>query len=275
MSHALPPDVSAPSDAPTAGLSRRDAVVALGLAGLSASVLPASVLASPQPESAPPATSGRALLSAGDMGWDPAKREWSLPPLPYAHDALEPFIDAQTMTIHHSQHHAAYVRGMNTCQKKLSEIRLGQSDPALTEHWTRKLAFHLSGHINHVLFWNLLAGPKAGGGGKPDGPLAQAIDRDFGAFDAFSKQFTAAATAVEGSGWAWLLHHGSTDQLVILAGEKQQHMAMGDLTPILGVDVWEHAYYLKYQSKRGEYLAAFMNVANWKKASEFYAKARA
>lgn len=258
---------------PNAQVERREVLAALGaigLGGLALSSLTSIAGAAEQPAGGGGPAGGAPKGEASPFGWDDAKREFVLPPLPYAPDALEPHIDAETMTIHHGQHHAAYVKGLNTALAKLAEIREGKGDAALTKHWTREFAFHAGGHFNHCLLWMTLAGPKAGGGGQPTGNLAKAIDRDFGSFAKFSDQFMAATLSVEGSGWGWLVYSPTSRTLVVTQGEKQQNMFGSCLTPIMGCDVWEHAYYLKYRSKRKDYIEAFMNVVNWPKVGEIY-----
>lgn len=214
-----------------------------------------------------------AALSTGDLGWDAAKGEYTLEPLPYGYDALEPFIDEQTMRIHHGKHHAGYVRGLNTALVKLREIREGGGDVALVKHWSREVSFHGSGHVNHALFWAGMAPAGQGGGGYPDGPLAERIERDFGTFEQFVAHFKAASNSVEGSGWGWLVLDPVSRRLLVIQGEKQQDMMMTGVIPLLGVDVWEHAYYLKYQNRRGEYIDAFMNVINWGEIARRYTAA--
>lgn len=186
-----------------------------------------------------------------------------LPALPYDPAALEPHIDAQTMQIHHGKHHLAYVNGLNKAEEELAKARQS-GDYSMIQHWSRQAAFHGGGHWLHSMFWKIMAPPSAGGGGEPTGELAAAITDSFGSFEAFKKQFSAAAAAVEGSGWG-LLHYRRDDQrLIILQAENQQKLSAWGTTPILGIDVWEHAYYLKYQNKRPDYIAAWWNVVNWK-----------
>lgn len=182
-----------------------------------------------------------------------------LPPLDYAYNALEPHIDEQTMKLHHDIHHAAYVKGLNTAEAKLAEAR-EKGDFALVKHWSRELAFHGAGHFLHCVFWKNM-GP--GGGGKPGGKLLQQIERDFSSFENFVAQFKAAAAAVEGSGWALLVKNEAVHKLEILTAEKHQNLSQWVTTPILALDVWEHAYYLKYQNRRPEYVEAFFKVINW------------
>ena len=183
-----------------------------------------------------------------------------LPPLDYPYEGLEPHIDAQTMHLHHDIHHKAYVDGLNNAEVKLAEAR-EKGDFALVKHWSREEAFHGSGHFLHAIFWKNM---KPNGGGLPAGKLAAAIDRDFGSFETFKAQFLAAANAVEGSGWAILACQcDNENKLVILQSEKHQNLTQWGVVPLLVLDVWEHAYYLKYQNKRAEYTKAFMNVINW------------
>lgn len=183
----------------------------------------------------------------------------TLPPLPYAYNALEPHIDEQTMKLHHDIHHQAYVNGLNNAEAKLTEAR-EKNDFALVKHWERELAFHGAGHFLHCIFWENMG---ANCGGEPKGALHDAIASNFGSFKNFMAQFKAAGTAVEGSGWVLLVHNNMTKQLEILTSEKHQNLGQWVVTPLLVLDVWEHAYYLKYQNKRADYVAAFTNVINW------------
>jgi Fe-Mn family superoxide dismutase len=195
-----------------------------------------------------------------------------LPPLPYSYDALEPFIDEQTMRLHHDIHHNGYVNGLNNAEAKLEEARAA-GDYAMVKHWSRELAFHGSGHLLHSIFWpNMISASEAAGG--PRGSLNGAINRDFGSFDAFKAQFIAAANAVEGSGWAILAYRPADDSLVILTAEKHQNLTQWGVIPLLVLDVWEHAYYLKYQNRRGEYVKNFFNIINWVDVADRYERAR-
>jgi len=193
-----------------------------------------------------------------------------LPPLPYDYNALEPHIDEQTMKLHHDIHYQGYVTGLNTAESKLDEARKN-GDFAAVKHWSRELAFHGSGHFLHSIFWENMS-PK--GGGKPAGELAAAIDKSFGSFESFAAQFKAAANAVEGSGWGILAYQPQTDNLVILQAEKHQNLTQWGVVPLLVLDVWEHAYYLKYQNKRPAYTEAFFHVINWNDAAKRYAAAK-
>ena len=190
---------------------------------------------------------------------------YELSPLPYSYDALEPHIDEQTLHLHHDKHHKAYVDGLNNAEAKLVEAR-GKADFALVKHWERELAFHGSGHILHSLYWSTMA-PTGKGGGQPEGELLRQLAADFGSFDLFAKQFSAAAAAVEGSGWAVLALSPLGKKLEILTAEKHQNLTQWGCMPILTIDVWEHAYYLKYQNRRAEYIAAWWNVVNWPEAA--------
>jgi Fe-Mn family superoxide dismutase len=196
----------------------------------------------------------------------------TLPPLPYAYDALEPYIDEQTMRLHHDIHHNGYVTGLNNAEAKLADARAA-GDFGLIKHWSREAAFHGSGHLLHSIFWpNMIAAAKAKAA--PGGALAEAIDRDFGSFDAFKAQFAAASNAVEGSGWGILAYRPSDDSLVVLTAEKHQNLTQWGVIPLLVLDVWEHAYYLKYQNRRGEYVSGFFNIINWDDVAARYDQAR-
>jgi Fe-Mn family superoxide dismutase len=195
-----------------------------------------------------------------------------LPPLPYSYDALEPYIDEQTMRLHHDIHHNGYVTGLNNAEAKLAEARAA-GDFALVKHWSREAAFHGSGHLLHAIFWpNMIAASEAKAA--PEGALAEAIDRDFGSFDDFRAQFVAASIAVEGSGWGILAYRPTDDSLVVLTAEKHQNLTQWGVVPLLVLDVWEHAYYLKYQNRRGEYVNGFFNIINWDDVAARYEKAR-
>jgi Fe-Mn family superoxide dismutase len=198
-----------------------------------------------------------------------------LPALPYAFDALEPHIDAQTMEIHHDRHHATYVNNLNAAleghadlQAKSIEELIGNLD-AVPEAIRTAVRNNGGGHANHTLFWEILS---PNGGGAPSGALADAINSAFGSFDNFKAEFTKAATTRFGSGWAWLIVDGG--KLAITSTPNQDSPLMEGKTPILGLDVWEHAYYLKYQNKRPDYIAAFWNVVNWDEVSKRFEAAR-
>jgi superoxide dismutase, Fe-Mn family len=202
--------------------------------------------------------------------------QYVLPPLPYPYEALEPHIDAQTLKIHHDLHHKSYVDGLNTAMEKMAAARQS-GDFALVKHICRELAFHGGGHFLHSIFWTNMAPAGKGGGGQPDGALADQIRKDFGSFETLQKNLSAAATAVEGGGWGvlvWQLPPGQP-RLEVLMIEKHQVNTQPTSVPILVLDVWEHAYYLKYQNRRAEFVKAFWNVANWKDVADRLAKAQA
>lgn len=193
--------------------------------------------------------------------------EYVLPELKYSYDALEPYIDAQTMELHHSRHHQGYVNGLNNALSKLAEAR-ENDDFSLVKHWSRESAFHGGGHFLHAMFWEVM-GPN--GGGEPsDRTLASAINSSFGSFDGFKRHFKAASGAVEGSGWGVLAYEPNSGNLIIHQVERQSDLSLWATRPLLMVDVWEHAYYLKYQNRRGDYVENFMNVVNWEKVAEMY-----
>ncbi|MEO6489193.1 MAG: superoxide dismutase [Ferruginibacter sp.] len=193
---------------------------------------------------------------------------FTLAPLPYAYEALEPHIDTQTMQIHHDKHHQAYVDNLNKAiagteneTKSLDDLikKAGSISPAVRNNG--------GGHWNHTFFWDSLAG---NAGGKPSGKLAEAIDIAFGSFDAFKEKFNQAGMTRFGSGWAWLIIKDGKVDVSSTPNQDNPLMDVAEVkgTPILGADVWEHAYYLKYQNKRADYLSAFWNVVNWNKVSE-------
>ncbi len=193
-----------------------------------------------------------------------------LPELPYPYNALEPVIDEQTLRLHHGKHHAAYVSGLNKAEQALAEAR-EKSDFALVKHWEREVAFHGSGHILHAIFWQNLS-PQ--GGGEPAGPLAAAIQRDFGTFAKFKAQMIAATNAVEASGWGVLAYQTVFQKLVILQAEKHQDLTVWGAIPLLVIDVWEHAYYLKYQNRRAEFVENIFKIINWKDVDARFQKAK-
>jgi len=196
----------------------------------------------------------------------------TLPPLPYDYNALEPAIDEQTMRLHHDLHHKAYVDGLNKAEEMLAKAR-ETGDFALVKHWEREAAFHGSGHLLHAVFWPNLAPAGKGGGGEPAGALAAQIARDFGSFAGFQGQFTAAATQVEASGWAILAWRPADRALVVLTAEKHQNLTQWGVVPLLVLDVWEHAYYLKYQNRRAEYVKNWWSVVNWSDVAARFAAA--
>lgn len=200
---------------------------------------------------------------------------YELPQLPYAYDALEPHIDKETMNIHHTKHHNAYVTNLNNAlaghddllSKSVEEL-IANLD-AVPEAARTAVRNNGGGHANHSLFWELLS---ADGGGTPTGALAEAIDTKFGSFDAFKEEFTKAATTRFGSGWAWL--SVSNGEIEVSSTPNQDSPIMEGKTPLLGLDVWEHAYYLNYQNRRPDYIGAFWNVVNWNEVSKRYESAK-
>ncbi|MEZ5400133.1 MAG: superoxide dismutase [Bryobacteraceae bacterium] len=201
---------------------------------------------------------------------------FELPALPYAHDALEPSIDKMTMEIHHGKHHAAYVANLNKALesapdlagKSLDEL-LANGCAAVPEAIRTAVRNNGGGHANHAMFWSIM-GPNAGGA--PSGALGDAINSAFGSFDTFKEKFAAAGMGRFGSGWAWLVADGSS--LSIASTPNQDTPVMEGKFPVLGVDVWEHAYYLKYQNRRAEYLAAWWNVVDWSKVAARFNSAK-
>lgn len=198
-----------------------------------------------------------------------------LPSLPYAFDALEPHIDAKTMEIHHDKHHATYVTKLNEALGKHPELadrppeQLLRGLDEVPEGIRTAVRNHGGGHHNHSLFWEIM-GPDCGG--TPSGELGEAIQRDFGSFESFKEKLTNAAANQFGSGWGWLVADGG--RLDVIARPNQDSPLMEGKTPILGVDVWEHAYYLRYQNRRPDYLAAWWNTINWQAVAQRYSSAR-
>ena len=231
---------------PSLPLSRRDALKALGAGvaavGLGAPIAPAAA----------PAKAGATV------------QPFSLPRLGFAYDALEPHFDARTMEIHHTKHHQAYITNANNALanqptlQKLSGEEIVRNLAAVPEAIRTTLRNNVGGHLNHALFWDVV-GPR--GGGAPTGALAAALTATFGSFDAFKTQFGDAALKRFGSGWAWLNLKGG--RLEISSTANQDSPLMENMTPLLGLDVWEHAYYLKYQNRRADYIAAFWNAVRW------------
>ena len=199
-----------------------------------------------------------------------------LPQLPYASDALEPHIDARTMEIHHSKHHQAYVTKLNAALEghadlqHLTALELVMNLGSLPEGVRGAVRNHGGGHLNHTIFWTTMS---PSGGGTPDGSLGDAIDEAFGSFAGFHEQFSSAAATVFGSGWAWLCVNDDGSLSVETTANQDNPISHGKV-PILGIDVWEHAYYLNYQNRRPDYVKAFMNVVDWKAVAGYYAMVR-
>jgi Fe-Mn family superoxide dismutase len=227
-------------------VTRREALTTLGVSALALTA------------------SSRDLAATAGCQTPAASGPYSLAPLPYAFDALEPHIDAQTMQIHHDRHHQAYVNNLNAALAGAGEAGKAPIDDllknlsALPESARTAVRNNGGGHVNHLQFWTLLA---PGAGGPPSGAIAEAIQGAFGSFDAFKDQFVKAAMGRFGSGWAWL--SDDRGKLVIHSTANQDTPSMEGKRAIFGLDVWEHAYYLKYQNRRADYVGAFWNVINW------------
>lgn len=198
-------------------------------------------------------------------------QKYVLPELDYDYSALEPFIAGEIMELHHDKHHAGYVSGANAALEALEEARKAGNAEDKIATISKNLAFNLGGHINHSLFWKNLA-PKQDG--RPEGELAAAIDEDFGSFEQFQKEFNAAATSIQGSGWAVLAWDMLSQRLVIQQvtnGHQDNHALT--LIPLLLLDMWEHAFYLQYKNVKGDYVKAFWNVVNWEEVQKRFAEA--
>ncbi len=232
-------------------LTRRELIRNLGVAAGATYVFGLGIHAGPPSVAAP--------------GPEAGEKPYTLPPLPYAYDALEPHLDKETVALHHGKHHAAYIAGLNGALEKLVAARAA-GDAALISALTRALAFHGSGHVLHAVYWTSM---RPGGGGKPpDRGLGKLIERDFGSFEGFRAQFTAATNSVAGSGWGVLAYEPLGQRLVILGVEKHENVFFAGAAPLLVCDVWEHAYYLKYQNRRAEYVESFLkNLVDWESAS--------
>ncbi len=199
-------------------------------------------------------------------------KKYELPQLPYGYNALEPHISEEIMKLHHDKHHAGYVNGANAALEKLEKARNGEIQID-TKAVLRDYSFNLGGHILHSVFWPNMA-PAGKGGGTPGGKIADKINKSFGSFDKFKAQFSDAAKTVEGSGWALLLYDSQIDQLVLTQIEKQNFMHLPELKILLGVDVWEHAYYLQYKNDRGKYVESWWNVINWDDVDKRFSSAQ-
>ncbi|MCA9097459.1 MAG: superoxide dismutase [Planctomycetaceae bacterium] len=202
---------------------------------------------------------------------------YTLPALPYAYNALEPHIDARTMEIHHTKHHQAYINNVNNALKDHPALAAKSVEDlisdlsAIPEGIRTAVRNNGGGHANHSLFWQILSPT---GGGEPTGDLAAAITSDIGGYAAFKEKLTAAATTRFGSGWGWLSYDPKASKLIIESTANQDSPISEGRVPLLGIDVWEHAYYLLYQNRRPDYIGAFFNVINWGKVAELYAQAK-
>jgi superoxide dismutase, Fe-Mn family len=213
------------------------------------------------------------VVGRGALGAQDASHE--LPKLPYAYDALEPYIDAKTMEIHHSRHHQGYVNGLNSAVSgtplaSTCVVELVTKLNEVPEEIRTAVRNSGGGHVNHTLFWNIMSGK---GGGQPKGQLAKAIDTQLGGFDSFAETFSGTALRQFGSGWAWLCYDPRIKKLAVCGTPNQDSPLTAGELPILGVDVWEHAYYLHYQNRRADYVKAFFNVIDWDAVSARYAAA--
>lgn len=203
--------------------------------------------------------------------------KFELPPLPYPPEALEPHIDTQTMQIHHGKHHAAYVNNLNAALEahpqffEMTPEQIIKNLAAVPEDVRQAVRNNGGGHVNHTMFWQIMS---AQGGGAPTGDLAAAIDATFGSFDAFKAEFKKAAVGRFGSGWAWLIVDGGALKIVSTPNQDNPIMDNPNVVPILGLDVWEHAYYLKYQNRRPDYIDAWWNVVDWNAVAALYAAAK-
>jgi len=212
---------------------------------------------------AAPGAGVSAIAGATDEGG-----QYARPPLPYAEDALEPFLGRQTLALHHGKHHQGYVNGLNATLEKLAEARRA-GDYGAVKDLSRDLAFHGSGHVLHTIYWHSMIP----GGAPLGGKLAGAVKEDFGSADAFLAQFAAATKAVEASGWGVVAYEPIGGKVLVLQAEKHQDLTIWGAVPLLVCDVWEHAYYLDYQNRRGDYVSGFMGVANWDFANRRYLEA--
>ncbi|MBT7359928.1 MAG: superoxide dismutase [Thaumarchaeota archaeon] len=204
--------------------------------------------------------------------------KYTLPEMPYAYDALEPHIDAQTMEIHHSKHHQKYTDGMNGALEKLSPELQGKDIEEILSNINQvpddvkgAINFNGGGYDNHKLFWNSM---KQNGGGEPTGAIADAINDSFGSFAEFKELFSSKTAPIQGSGWGWLVYNPNSSKVEYKAMSNQTSPRTEGLVPLLGLDVWEHAYYLKYQNKRPDYIAAWWNVINWDEVNDRFSKAK-
>ena len=198
-------------------------------------------------------------------------QQYKLPELPYDFNALEPVISAEIMTLHYSKHHATYVANLNKALEQLAEAEQ-KNDIAAQIALQSAIKFNGGGHVNHSIFWTNLAPVSKGGGTPPEGAIAQAITRDFGSFDKFVETFSAKTVAIQGSGWGWLGYNKGNGHLEIATCDNQDPLAVKGLIPLLGIDVWEHAYYLQYKNVRAEYVKSLWKIINWKNVAERYAQ---
>jgi superoxide dismutase, Fe-Mn family len=200
-------------------------------------------------------------------------QQYKLPDLTYDFNALEPVINAEIMNLHYSKHHATYVANLNKAIEQLSEAEQKQ-DIATQINLQSAIKFNGGGHVNHSIFWTNLAPINAGGGSGPDGELATAISKDFGSLEKFIEQMSSKTIAIQGSGWGWLGYNKGNGRLEIAACENQDPLIIKGLIPLLGIDVWEHSYYLQYKNVRADYVKAIWKIINWRNVSERYSNAK-
>lgn len=236
-------------------MTRREMLRNTGLMAGTLAALGATGAAAQQGQPAP----------AGALAQAAAQGQYTLPPLPYAYDALEPTLSEQTLRLHHDTHHQGYVNGLNQSLQQLQEVR-GSAEAATIRRLVQDAAFHGSGHVLHTVYWQSL---KPNGGGRPSGTIAQMLDRDFGSYDAFVKEFGEASKSVQGSGWGTLNYDPIGQRLMAFAVQIHEDKDMAGTVPLLVIDVWEHAYYLQYQSQRGRYVDALIeNLLDWDSANQ-------
>jgi Fe-Mn family superoxide dismutase len=201
-------------------------------------------------------------------------QQYQLPPLPYDFGALEPAISAEIMQLHYTKHHQTYVNNLNKALEQYAEAQQKQ-DLATMESLLSAIKFNGGGHINHSIFWTNLSPKKENGGRPPEGALAQAINEEFGSLQNLIDQLSAKAVALQGSGWAWLGYDKTLQRLALATCDNQDPLVTKGLVPLLGIDVWEHSYYLQYKNVRADYVKAIWSVVNWKNVAERWEKAKA
>lgn len=194
---------------------------------------------------------------------------YQLPDLPYDYSALEPVISGEIMELHHAKHHAAYVKNLNAALDQYKEAE-AKGDLTTMLSLESAISFNGGGHVNHSIFWEILAPPQEGGGERPEGPLASAINQYFGSFENFQEAFTKMTVAVQGSGWGWLGMHPQSKKLIMHPCPNQLALKTIGFEPLMGIDVWEHAYYLQYKNVRPDYVKAIWSVINWKAVGKRY-----
>ncbi len=199
---------------------------------------------------------------------------YQLPPLPYDFNALEPVISAEIMTLHYTKHHQTYVTNLNKALEQYHDAKCRNDLPAMIA-LQPAIRFNGGGNINHTIFWNNLAPKSKGGGNPPEGKLADAIQKEFGSLDKLIEQMSAKSVAIQGSGWGWLGYNKAHQRLEIATCDNQDPLSTKGLVPLLGIDVWEHAYYLQYKNVRADYVKALWNIVNWKNVAERFTAASA